>query len=55
MFWWIVGGIVLFYAFAMLVVLALCKAASDADDWSEQAYEELKKQEVPFGEEYKWN
>lgn len=60
MFWWIVGGIVL-YAFVMLLVCGLCKAASDADDWTERWYAEEQKKKldplkcVECGEEYKWN
>jgi len=61
MFWWIIGGIVLFYAFALLMLMALCKAASDADDWSERWYEEYQQQQqlktvqIKCGEEHKWN
>jgi hypothetical protein len=56
MFWWIVGGVVLFYVVALIFIMALCKSASDADDWTERWYEEHQRQQkIEQGEEYKWN
>ena len=44
-----------FHSFSLVFTLALCKAASDADDWNEEMFRKLKEKEEASAFNEKWD